>query len=173
MNILLMFYGGTIMNDDLKGKILWCSKIKKGVKIVVPNENLCSAYLKKANDSLTAMNLISTAKLYDWAADAAYYSRYHAIYALLQKCGIESEIHDCSILSIKFLFSDKISATLIKELENAKNQRVDLVYYTNRGPTEEELKKNIALASNFVLVIEKVIFELKQEDIKEIRQKLS
>lgn len=28
-----MFYGGTIVKDDLKAKIIWCSKKEKGIKI--------------------------------------------------------------------------------------------------------------------------------------------
>ncbi len=161
------------MKDDIKGVIIWCSRKKNGIKITSPNDNLCNAYLKKANDALKSMNLNRDAGLYDWAVETAYYSRYYAIYALLQKCGIISEIHDCSIVSIKYLFNNKISNELIKELEEAKVQRVDLVYYVNRGINEEELKKNFESAPNFVLAIEKIISELKQEEIKQIVQKLS
>lgn len=161
------------MDDKVKGVMIWCSRKKNGIKLTSPNENLCNAYLKKANDALKSMNLNIAGGLHDWAVETAYYSRYHAIYALLQKCGIQSEIHDCSIVSIKYLFNNKLSEELIKELEEAKNQRKNLVYYVNREVKEEELKKNYENAPKFVLAIEKVISELKQEEIKEIIQKLS
>ena len=133
---LSIFYGDITMKDDeLKGKIVWCSRQKKGIKLELPNDNLCDAYLKKSKDSLKSMLLNMNANLLDWAVDAAYYARYHAIYALLQKCGIKCEIHDCSIMIIKMLFNNKLSDGLLTELENAKISRVNLVYYTNRlGP---------------------------------------
>ena len=40
----------------------------------------------------------------DWISTTAYYARYFAFYALLQKCGIKSEIHDCTISLMSFLF---------------------------------------------------------------------
>src|SRR3989338_2684451 len=141
---LSIFYGDITMKDDeLKGKIVWCSRQKKGIKLELPNDNLCDAYLKKSKDSLKSMLLNMNANLLDWAVDAAYYARYHAIYALLQKCGIKSEIHDCSIMTIKYLFKDDISDKLIEELETSKRQRIDLVYYTNRLVPEKEIKNNI------------------------------
>ena len=161
------------MNDKVKGVLIWCSKKKQGIKITSPNDNLCNAYLKKSNDALKSMNLNRTAGLYDWAVETAYYSRYYAIYALLQKCGILSEIHDCSIVSIKYLFNNKISEELIKELEEAKIQRVNLVYYVNREVQEKELKKNFESAPYFVLAIEKIISEINREEIKQIVEKLS
>lgn len=155
-------------DNNLKGVILWCAKQKKGIKIVEPNNNLCDAYLKKAGNSLKAMKLNMDAGLFDWAVDAAYYARYHAIYALLQKCGIDSEIHDCSIALIKFLFKGKLTEDLINELQNAKKDRVSLVYYTNQLIDEKEIRKNVALAPNFVLAIEKIISELN--DVNQIRE---
>lgn len=161
------------MDDELKGKLLWCSQQKKGIRIREPNSNLCDAYLKKARNSLKAMALNSGAQLNDWAVDAAYYARYHAVYALLQKCGLESEIHDCSLMLVKFLFRDTIPPELIKELETAKAQRINLVYYTNRLVAEDEIKKNIDSAPRFVLSMEKVISDLTNADeIERLRSRL-
>ena len=163
------------MNDDrkkLENKILWCARQAKGIKLISSNENLCEAYLKKANISLKAMNLSRDAKIYDWAVDAAYYARYHAVYALLQKFGIKSEIHDCSLMLIRFLFSEKLSEDMLKVIETAKKQRIDLVYYTDRILPEEEIKKNIETAPSFVLTIEKLISEVNEDMINIIRKEL-
>lgn len=160
------------MNDELRGKIQWCGKQKRGIKLVAPNENLSTAYLKKAETSLKSMNLNYQEKINDWAVDAAYYARYQALYALLQKCGITCEIHDCSIMLLRFLFADIFDETLFTELETAKEQRVNLVYYTNRLVSEEEIKKNITSSPNFVLKIEEVVSKIQREKIEEIRGKL-
>lgn len=127
------------MNDDLKGKIQWCGKQKKGLKLIEPDENLSIAYLKKAETSLKSMHLNHEAKIYDWAVDAAYYARYQAIYGLLQKCGVSCEIHDCSIMVLRFLFAEFFDETLFTELEDAKDQRISLVYYTNRLVQQEKI----------------------------------
>ena len=160
-------------NENLQGKILWCLKQKKGIQLTEPSNNLCSAYLKKAANSLKSMNLNINGGVYDWAADAAYYARYHAIYALLQKCGIISEIHDCSIALMRFLFKGKIDETLLVELEGAKKQRIDLIYYTNRLVPQEEIRKNVEAAPGFVLEMEKIISEINSsEEINRLRDKL-
>ncbi len=158
--------------DELLGKILWCARQKTGIKIVDASENLCSAYLKKSAESLKAMNLNFEARIYGWAVDAAYYARYQAIYALLQKCGIKCEIQDCSIMLMRFLFSEKLSEKLLQELETAKEQRVNLVYYTNRLVSEADIKKNIDSAAGFVLSMEKIISEISAEEISAARAKL-
>ncbi len=160
------------MGDDVLGKLFWCSKQKKGIKITNPNDNLCDAYIKKSHNSLKSMNVNMKEGIYDWAVDAAYYSRYQAIYALLQKCGIDSEIHDCSILLIEFLFENKLDLKIIKEIQQSKKQRIDLIYYTNRLVPLEDIKENVNFAPNFVLVIEKLISTLDADQIEEIRRKL-
>ena len=156
-----------------EARILWCSEQRKGIKLREPNDNLCEAYLKKSNSSLKAMNLNMGAGLYDWAVDGAYYARYHAVYALLQKCGIESEIHDCTIALMRFLFEDRLTRQLLNELENAKSQRIDLVYYTDRMVPKEDITRNIASAPQFVLHVEKIISSLNNiDEIQELRARL-
>ncbi len=154
-------------------KITWCLKQRRGVKLVELNDNLSKAYLKKSELALRSMNVNMAENIVQWAVEAAYYSRYYSIYALLQKCGIESEIHDCSLNLIEFLFKDKFGAELIEELKNAKNQRIDLVYYTNRFVSEEDIRKNIDSAPAFVLNAEKINSELSNEEIEDLRLKLT
>ena len=103
------------MNDGLEKKVRWCVIQKKGVNLIEPNNILCEAYLKKARSSLRSMHINFNAKIGDWAVDTAYYARYQAVYALLQKCGIKSEIHDCSIALFHLLFEDSFSAELFEE----------------------------------------------------------
>ncbi len=151
-------------------KIRWCAKQKRGIKLVEPNDNLCEAYLKKADDDLKAIKVNNEAGLKEWTAGAAYYARYHAIYALLQKCGIESEIHDCTIELMKKLFE---TTDLLEELEKAKRHRIDLQYYTDKSVDDKEFKENIETAPDFVVKIEELINKMNNDNIKEIRESLN
>jgi uncharacterized protein (UPF0332 family) len=103
----------------LKDFLKWCSCQKDGIKLVEPSDNLYSSYMGLARESLDSMNANMNAGIKRWALVAAYYARYHALYALMMRFGIKSEIHDCS-LAIARLFPD-FSTTLIKEIESAKN----------------------------------------------------
>ncbi|MFH1827678.1 MAG: HEPN domain-containing protein [Nanoarchaeota archaeon] len=155
-----------------KEKIRWCMKQKKGIELVEPNVNLCTAYLKKVENSLKSMKLNYKSGIMEWAVDAAYYARYQSIYALLQRCGIKSEIHDCSLSLFRFLFKDNFDEEMFEQIEKAKEQRVDLTYYTNRLIPKEEIAENIAGAPDFTLVIEEFINKLTTEAIKEYREKV-
>ncbi|MGM5488712.1 MAG: HEPN domain-containing protein [Nanobdellota archaeon] len=83
-------------------KLAWCRK--KGIKLIPPNENLAQAYLKKAYSSLNMLTSAIEKKEYEWMASTAYYARYFAVYALMMKCGIQSEIHDCTLHIVQKLF---------------------------------------------------------------------
>lgn len=159
------------MDDELQGKLLWCSRLKKGIKLGKSQDNLSIAYLKKAQLSLKSMQLNYQAEIYDWAMDAAYYARYHAVYALFQKCGITCEIHDCSLMLLRFLFATQLDDTLFTEIEKAKEQRIKLVYYTDKLVPKEEIEQNINSAANFVLTIEQFISSLTAQTIIEINTK--
>ena len=111
----------------------------------------------------------------DWIATTAYYSRYFVLYALLQKCGIKSEIHDCTISLMHFLFVEEniISEELYAELLLAKDLRVDTQYYVTEQIDKEKLKTDSVTARNFVLKMEEVIERVTDEQVQKIRQKLT
>ena len=111
----------------------------------------------------------------DWISTTAYYARYFAFYALLQKCGIKSEIHDCTISLMSFLFVEDnlVEEHFYNELQLAKELRVDTQYYVTEDIDLEKLKKDSETARNFVLKMEEVIENLIEEQIKIIRKKLN
>ena len=158
-----------LMKDN---KIDWCKKQKKGIVLIEVNDNISAAYLKKAHNSLKAMDLNYSAKIIDWAVDAAYYARYQALYALLQKCGVKCEIHDCTMVVFRFLFSEHFDETFFKEIEIAKEQRINMTYYTDKFIPHEEIKENVDNAPNFVLEIEKYIDGVSLEELQQLRSKL-
>jgi len=108
----------------------------------------------------------------DWASSAAYYARYHILYALLMKCGIKSEIHECTIEIAKIVFGDMIPKNRIKEIESAKIQRINLQYYTDRLVEEEELENNMKTAGDFVMELKSIINDTRPDYIEKVRNEL-
>jgi uncharacterized protein (UPF0332 family) len=110
----------------------------------------------------------------DWIAATAYYARYFIFYAMLQKCGIKCEIHDCTITLMNFLLIDEniVDKKFFEEFELAKDLRVETQYYVSTNLDLDKLKKDSLGARNFVLKIEEVIENLTQEQIKKFRDKI-
>lgn len=110
----------------------------------------------------------------DWIATTAYYSRYFVIYALFQKAGIKCEIHDCTISLMYFLLVEEkiIEEKFYQELQAAKKIRVDLQYYVTEQIDKEKLKKDGGTARDFVLKMEEVIENIKEEQIRVMREKI-
>lgn len=146
-----------------------CAKRKDGIKLVEPNENLCSAYLSMAKESLASMNANIDANVKRWAIVAAYYARYHTIYAIFMRAGIKCEIHTCTIAAAKVLF---LSSELAKEIETAMKQRINMQYYADRIVSDADYKKNIDSAPDFVLEMEKLSSEMGDDEVEHIRAEL-
>jgi len=161
-------------DKDLKNHILWCVKQRRGIKLEEPNGNLCNVYIKKAKSALNMLSSANEKNEVDWIAATAYYARYFAFYGLLQKCGIKSEIHDCTISLMKFLYVGEkmIEEHFYKELQSAKELRVDTQYYAAEELDKEKLKTDSETARDFVLEIERVIDDLTEEKIEKLRNKI-
>jgi uncharacterized protein (UPF0332 family) len=157
-----------------KNHVYWCCKQKRGIKLEDPNNNICKAYVEKAKSSLNMLDSAFEKDEIDWIAATAYYSRYFALYALLQKCGIKSEIHDCTISLMHFIFVEEniIEEQFYSELLLAKDLRIDTQYYVAEEIDKEKLKKDSMKAKKFVLRIEEAIDKITEEQIKKIRQKM-
>ena len=173
-----MHYGGITKKSedkDSKSHVSWCWKQKKGIKLEEPNDNLCKAYIEKAKSALNMLDSAIEKEEIDWIATTAYYSRYFVLYAFLQKCGIKSEIHDCTISLMYFLLVEEniISEELYTELLLAKDLRVDTQYYVTEQIDKEKLKTDSATARNFVLKIEEIIENTTETQINKIRLKLT
>ena len=148
----------------------WCLRQKKGIKIIQPPENLVKAYRQKSRNALKSMEVNAQAGLVDWAVSASYYSKYFAVYALLSKIGVKSEIHDCTIALFEYLFSDSIPKEIVEELRNSKEDRVEAQYYTNEITVdlEQVTKKTL----KFVLEVEKITDEMNTRKIAELQKTL-
>lgn len=158
-----------------KSHVFWCLGQKKGIRLEEPNDNLCGVYLRKAGSALNMLTSAIEKDEIDWIATTAYYARYFSFYALLQKCGIRSEIHDCTISLMHILLVDEhlIEERFYDEFQLAKDLRVDTQYYVAKELDEEKLRRDSAAARGFVLRMEEVIDGLSRNDIDLLRGKVS
>jgi uncharacterized protein (UPF0332 family) len=139
--------------------------------MVQPNENLTKAYLKKAISALNTMNATVQIKETDWITTTAYYARYFALYALLTKIGIKSEIHDCSIAIARLLAENGIlGEDLVNDISNSKQVRIDTQYYVGIELNQASIKRNVENARKFVLEIEKVIENITPDQTENLRK---
>ena len=104
------------------------------------------------------------------AVSASYYAKYFAVYALLCKIGAKCEIHDCTITLFEFLFSDTISAEIVKDLRNSKSDRIETQYYTQEITVD--LSQVLLATRRFVLEIEKTLDGLNSERIGQLQARL-
>jgi uncharacterized protein (UPF0332 family) len=109
----------------------------------------------------------------DWTATTAYYARYFALYALLMKIGVKSEIHDCTINIAKLLTKNGIlNPHLINDITKAKQTRIDTQYYVAKELTQTDIKNNVEAARKFVLELEQTIENITLKQISSIRAQL-
>lgn len=135
----------------------WCLRQKRGIELVEPNENLCQAYLKDADGSLLAMEKTAG----KWKVIMAYYACYNAVYAVAIKCGIKSEIHDCTLALMPLLgFTSEETALLTK----LKKDRTDAQYYLKAVSPPD----NLAVKS-FVVRCKNLAQQFHPDHIQQVR----
>ncbi|MBN2017916.1 MAG: HEPN domain-containing protein [Candidatus Cloacimonetes bacterium] len=151
-------------------ELKWCLKQKRGLKLIESNSNLAEAYLKKAEEAMATMNEISDSS---WKISTAYYAMYFSLYSLLQKIGIKSEIHKCTILFAQSYLSDYFSDEELQFLEQAMEQRVENQYYTNVHTNREFYHKVVKEVPKFYVKCKNLISCLTYKEIQHIRNLLN
>jgi len=140
--------------------LTWCKKQVRGISLIPLNDNLSVSYLEEAHDSFEAY-LKNDGK---WKVITGYYACYNALYSILMKCGIKSEIHDCSIkLMALFDFSEEEIEFMVK----LNKKRIDTQYYLKKVILEDDLA-----IKKFILKCELILDELKDKSINEVRRAL-
>lgn len=150
----------------------FCFNKAKGLKLISLNDNLAEVYKRKSKSALNMLVSAIEKNENEWILDTSYYAKYFMVYALFMKAGIKSEIHDCTILALKSIFSriGIIHEELCKDLENSRDLRVGSLYYDKDFGKKEILNK-ASTAPNFCLEVESIIDNLSKEDILRIRKK--
>lgn len=139
-------------------KISWCKEQKNGIRLVEPNERVGREYIKEADIDLKNIS----GSMPKWKVISGYYACYNAFYAILQKIGIKSEIHDCSIDLITYFEEVSGFKRFLREL---KKNRIGVQYYL-KEPTNVDTE-SIQL---FILGCKEIFNDLSPERIKEIRE---
>ena len=140
-------------------KIGWCCKQNKGIKLIEPNDNISNEYMKEANQTLGGLEPVSG----KWKIIMAYYSCYNALYSILMKSGISSEIHDCSIALMNLI--NGFSQDDVSFMQELKGNRIEVQYYLKDKSLED-----ISLVKGFILKCKQISHEIQ---IEELRGKIS
>jgi|SRR3989338_2365423 len=140
-------------------KIKWCCRKKEGIRLIEPNENLSERYIEESNLTLDALEKIDN----KWNLIMGYYACYNALYSVLMKAGIKSEIHDCSIALMRII--PQFSKEDIKFLEKLKEDRIGAQYYLKSKILEDKEK-----VKDFILKCKQVKEEI---DVGMLRKSIS
>lgn len=158
----------TWCGDEMK----WCFEIKTGIEMIEPSGNLAEAYIKKSKDALEMAGMSLKAKKKDWTATTLYYCRYFILYALLQKIGIKSQNHTCTILFAKKFLRKKIDKEKIEELMQFKDERIEKQYYVAKsGMDQKKLKGMEEKTKEFFFYVLEVMSTITEEEINDVREK--
>lgn len=103
-------------------------KQEKGIQIIKPSIDNATAYLARAEADFSSLQKQNTV----WTAIISYYACYNALYAVLQRYGIKSEIHSCTIELLDYFTKLKPYKQFMIKL---KNIRRDVQYYL-KEPTD-------------------------------------
>ncbi len=144
----------------------WCFNQKRGLKLIEPNTNLAEAYLKKSEEAIETMSEISNK---GWKISTAYYAMYFSLYSILQKIGVKSEIHKCTILFAQSYLTDYFTDEELTFLEQAMEQRIENQYYTNPQINNEFYLKVINQIPKFFVKCKSIIHRITEQDITNIR----
>ncbi|MDP6627726.1 MAG: hypothetical protein QGG50_07475 [Methanopyri archaeon] len=107
-------------------KLEWCMRQKRGIRITKPSAVIAKDYFRKADEAILMM---VHAPGVEWKTIGGYYACYYAIYAFLQRAGVKSEIHECTIASMPLFGFDDSD---VRFLEDLKQERINAQYYIDR-----------------------------------------
>lgn len=144
----------------MSSKIGWCLQQNKEIRLVEPNDSICSEYLKSSDEDFDNIQS-STGK---WIIVTSYYACYNALYALLCKIGIKCEIHECTIALMGILGYSK---TDINFIESLKTNRINTQYYL-----EKPKRVDIGDVKSFINKTKQIITSINDNEINKLRDGL-
>jgi len=150
-------------------KIRWCLKSKNGIELVEPNDNLCQAYLKKAEEALESMAEVSNR---DWKISTAYYSMYFSLYSVMMKAGVKCEIHSCTLEFMKQFLSEYYTGDECRLIQTAYKSRVDAQYYVSKLVSDDTYEEISYCVPGFLVKCKATGKKLDEKKIEEIRAKI-
>ena len=154
------------------GKMSWCLKQKKGIRLIEPSNNLSRSYFLMAEDSLKVMINEKNNSL-RWAISSCYYSMYYSLYSILMKIGIKSEIHSCTISFMENFLRDYYSVEEVVLINKAFDLRNTIQYYAERVIDKSDSKEIFGKAAEFYNKSKEIVGSLNHDEIDDIRNKLA
>ncbi|MBN1377592.1 HEPN domain-containing protein [Candidatus Woesearchaeota archaeon] len=148
-------------------KIKWCFSINKGLKKTKPSKRIAFSYLDEAEKTLSRIKELIEENDLVWASVRIYYCAYYSLYSFLQRIGIKSENHECSIMLVKKLLKEKF----IDRIDSFKDNRVDSQYYLKTG-NKDKLLSLYKKVKEFYLNFKEIVTNIKEEDIDNYLNKI-
>ncbi len=145
----------------MEEKLVWCLKIKTGIKITLPSEEEFNSYFSAAKEDLENLKKDCVPKR--WVPVVAYYCAYYSVYAFLRLIGVKSENHFCSLICFKYILEIIGEKTeIIEVVEKLKRKREEVQYYL------KDVKVDVNDLENFINYLEnlKNRILLKKEKIR-------
>ncbi len=144
------------------------------LEIIESSEQISISYEKKGVECREVANLAFDNGYFESAITQSYYSMYNNVLSLFFKCGIKCENHSASAILLKEFFNQKDLGLIFLK---AKEERIDKQYYVapsqNNPATRESAKDMISASMRFNPQITAFKNDLKLEEIKKIRDKIS
>lgn len=147
-------------------RLAWCAEINNGIALVDPNDNLASAYLKKAENALDAMHSVNSK---EWKISTGYYSMYFSLYAVLMKIGIHSENHTCSVEIMRQLLQGYFTREEVEKVDRARRSRIDCQYYTSGDVPDALIAEMVTDVPRFLVRCRSFINQLTGDNVAAIR----
>ncbi len=151
--------------------IKWCCKQKDGIRLVEPNDNLASGYLKMAEDALGTMNREKNYSL-RFSISACYYSMYYSLYSILMKIGIKCEIHSCTLKFMEEFLLNFYSQEDLSIITKAFGCRNTIQYYVDKIVDKKDVDLIILQAPLFNSKSKEILAKLNENDIQKIRKEI-
>jgi uncharacterized protein (UPF0332 family) len=148
-------------------KLDWCFNVKGGLKEIDPSKEIASSYLEEAEKTLSKIKRCIDEEDFIWASVRIYYCAYYSLYSFLQRIGIKSENHDCSIELVNKLIQENIK----EKMEFFKKCRIDAQYYLKVGQKEKLLKFYLDV-KNFYLEFKDLVKNLNDSDVKKYKDNI-
>lgn len=132
---------------------------------------MSGSYLKMAEDTLDSLDKSESSKI--WTAAKVYYVFYYALYAVMLRMGVTSEIHACSIEFMKKYLIPPYSKKDVVMIKTAFINRNNLQYYVDRPVKQENIDMTKAYCMTFYTTTRNILATAKLSQIKSIRDRLA
>jgi len=148
----------TLKNLKKEGKV----KLKK------PNQEISDLYLKKANECITAANILKTENLPEYSILMSYNSMIKSVYSLFFKIGITAKQEYAPLILTNVLFRKDL-AKILRTAKNQINKQTQLIPITTI--TNNNAEKTIKQAAELLFSIEMMLKQIDEDEISRIQRK--